>query len=79
MEISWNFVSPEMWEPKYYWKYTWNFLEKTWKYHGILSVQKCGNPGIWIVTNFTSSVHYIFLKMKMQVKSTAGEIRTSAL
>ena len=26
------------------WKFTKNNLEKSWKYHGILSVRKSGNP-----------------------------------
>ena len=29
---------------KIYWKFTKKNLEKSWKYHGILSVQKSGNP-----------------------------------
>ena len=31
---------------KYLRIYTWNFLEKSWKYHEILLVQKCGNPAV---------------------------------
>ena len=50
MEISWNFVSPEKWEPckitlKSYVKNNLKIPgEKSWKYHGILSVQQSGKP-----------------------------------
>ena len=29
--------------------YTWKFVKKTWKYHGILSLWKNGNPDLWLV------------------------------
>ena len=29
------------------WKFTKKNLEKSWKYHGILSVRKSGNPDVY--------------------------------
>ena len=33
-EASCKHLSKSNWRPKYYWKYLWNFVVKTWKSHG---------------------------------------------
>ena len=39
-------LSKSTWRPKYYWQYTWNFLDKTWKNHGnIMEFCQSGNVG----------------------------------
>ena len=52
--FGWSFkhLSKSNWRPKYYWKYTWNFLEKTWKNHGnIMEFCQSGNVGtLFILT-----------------------------
>ena len=48
-EASCKPLSKSNWRPKYYWKYTWNFLEKTWKNHGnIMEFCQSGNVGTLI-------------------------------
>ena len=38
-------------------KNTWKFTKKSWKYHGILSVRKSGNPEIWSKNNYINVHH----------------------